>query len=175
MDDHFAHEHDVGARHRVFLLRRRRGRLAQGRHADRLSRLEAQRGLGAAAIDPDLAGAQQLLQPSMRDAGEMTVKPAVEPDVARPWSRMVCTLVSAPRASSTTRRTTRRRRAASKRRVASIPILTALDEQNDIGGEGREGGEAAEHPTNRKAHRLGGDQACAIGASNARRLSSPGR
>ena len=36
---------------------------------------------GAAAVDPDLAGAQQLLEPAMAEAGEMALEPAVEPDL----------------------------------------------------------------------------------------------
>jgi hypothetical protein len=63
--------------------RARRGRPgrrgAQWRHAHGLAFRQAQIGLGALAVDPDLAGAQQLLQMAVRDLREMAAEPAVEP------------------------------------------------------------------------------------------------
>ena len=49
------------------------------RHAHHLAGLDARVGLGAAAIDPDLAGAQQLLQLAEAEARIMRLEPAVEP------------------------------------------------------------------------------------------------
>ena len=51
------------------------------RHADDLARRTRSRGLGALAVEADLAGAQQLLQPAMAEAGEMPLEPAVEADL----------------------------------------------------------------------------------------------
>ena len=59
---------------------------SQRRHADRLARGEAQAGLGAPAVDPHLAGAQELLQPAVAELGEAPPEPAVEPEV-RPRRR----------------------------------------------------------------------------------------
>ena len=49
------------------------------RHADHLAGLDAGVGLGAAAIDAHLAGAQQLLQMAEAQARKMRLEPAVEP------------------------------------------------------------------------------------------------
>src|SRR3546814_13552553 len=53
---------------------------AQRRHTDGLAGLEPGRSLGAAAIDADLAGAQQLFQLAMTDPREMPLEPAVKTD-----------------------------------------------------------------------------------------------
>ena len=53
---------------------------AERRHADRLARIEAQAGFGAPAVDPHLAGPQQLLQPAVAELGEAPPEPAVEPE-----------------------------------------------------------------------------------------------
>ena len=44
-----------------------------------LPRLQPLARLGALAVDPHLAGAQELFEPAMAEAGEMTLEPAVEP------------------------------------------------------------------------------------------------
>ena len=58
-------------------LGRRRIRDA-GRQADRLARLDTVLALGALAVDPDLTGAQQLLQRAVAQFGEVALKPPVE-------------------------------------------------------------------------------------------------
>src|SRR5690606_40962288 len=59
---------------------RRLRRLPRGerRHAYHLPRLQAGRSAAAAAIDPDLAGAQQLLQAAMAELGKVAAEPTVE-------------------------------------------------------------------------------------------------
>ena len=52
---------------------------AERRHADHLAGLDAGVGLGAAAIDADLAGAQQLLQMAEAQPRKMRLEPAIEP------------------------------------------------------------------------------------------------
>jgi hypothetical protein len=55
------------------------GRFAERRHAHHLPRFDAVAGLGTLAVEPDLAGAQQLLQPAVAEPGEVPLEPAVEP------------------------------------------------------------------------------------------------
>ena len=57
-----------------------RGRLAQRRHPNPLTGMQARAGANASAVDPDLAAAQQLLQAAVRQVREMPPEPAVEPD-----------------------------------------------------------------------------------------------
>src|SRR5690606_4696477 len=64
--------------HRALIDRRRLKLRAKRRHTDDLPRREPRIGLGAGAIDPHLAGAQQLLEPPMRERGETLLEPAVE-------------------------------------------------------------------------------------------------
>ena len=49
------------------------------RDADDLARLDARVGFDAAAVDADLAGAQQFLQRAEAEAGIMDLEPAIEP------------------------------------------------------------------------------------------------
>ena len=49
------------------------------RHADGLAGRKARVGLGSPAVDPHLAGAQQLLQPAVVQGREVTAKPAIKP------------------------------------------------------------------------------------------------
>ena len=53
---------------------------AQWRDADFLALGQAQTRLGAPALDPDLTGAQEFLQPAMGEGGKVTPEPTVEPD-----------------------------------------------------------------------------------------------
>ena len=90
-------EHDRGGRladHHVFRLgdlfgaeraRARLGRLARGllaarRHAQDLACGKAILGLGALAVDPDLAGARPARDRGEADLGQVALEPAVEPD-----------------------------------------------------------------------------------------------
>ncbi len=50
----------------------------QWRHADRLSRHHPVAGFGALAVDPDLAGAQQLFEPAVSKCRVVPLEPAVE-------------------------------------------------------------------------------------------------
>jgi len=61
--------------------RRRSARLAQRRDPDALARAQAGVGRGPPAVDPDLAGPQQPLQPAVAELGEMPMEPAVEADL----------------------------------------------------------------------------------------------
>src|SRR5262245_55756319 len=59
--------------------RRRRGRRdRQRRNANALTRNKPGACLGAAAVDPDLAGAEQLLESAMRQVSEVAAEPTVE-------------------------------------------------------------------------------------------------
>ena len=51
-----------------------------GRQADGLPAFDPRRGLGAAAVEPDLAGAQQLFEPAVAEARVMAPEPTVEAD-----------------------------------------------------------------------------------------------
>src|SRR6478609_6498844 len=51
----------------------------QRRHTNGLTRGEPCARLGAAAVDPNLAGAQQFLEPAVRQVGVVAPEPAVEP------------------------------------------------------------------------------------------------
>ena len=51
---------------------------SERRDADRLARRHPVAGLGALAVDPDLAGAQQLFEPAMGERRIMPPEPAVE-------------------------------------------------------------------------------------------------
>ena len=66
----------LGQRLRCRRCRRSR---RQRRHANGLTRGEPCARLGAAAVDPNLAGAQQFLEPAVRQVGVMAPEPAVEP------------------------------------------------------------------------------------------------
>jgi hypothetical protein len=68
----------VGLGERVLGLRRR-GHVGERRNSDGLARSEPRARLGAAAIHPHLAGAQELLEPAMRQRGVMGPEPAIEP------------------------------------------------------------------------------------------------
>jgi hypothetical protein len=61
------------------LGRVRRGPLGQRGDADGLAGGEAGAGLDALAVDPELAGAEQLLEGAVGDDGEVLADPAVEP------------------------------------------------------------------------------------------------
>src|SRR5215469_12528950 len=58
-------------------LRLRRRRDWQRRHADALPGSDAIAGVDALAVESNLAGAQQLLEPAMAQLGEMPLEPAV--------------------------------------------------------------------------------------------------
>ena len=64
----------------------RRRRLGQRRHPDRLAGADRVTGPGAFAVDPDLAGAQQLFQPAVAQAGIVPPEPAV-PELGRLHAR----------------------------------------------------------------------------------------
>ena len=57
------------------------GRGGQRRYAHRLSRRQPRRGFGAVAVDAHLAGAAQLLDRALRQAGKVPAEPAVQADV----------------------------------------------------------------------------------------------
>ena len=57
------------------------GAAGMGGDADRLARHEAGGGLGALAVDADLAGAAELLDGGLGEAGEVAAEPAVEADL----------------------------------------------------------------------------------------------
>ena len=63
------------------LLGRRRGGGRQRRDADGLAGREARGGLGALAVHAHLAGAAQLLDGGLGEAGEVAAEPPVEPDL----------------------------------------------------------------------------------------------
>ncbi len=76
-------EHERGQKG---LVAARRGRAGSGlfgvrqrRHADALAGFEPRVGLRAAAVDADLARAQELLQRAVGDVREAPLEPAVEP------------------------------------------------------------------------------------------------
>ena len=54
-------------------------RLGQGRHAHLVAGGQARVGLGPRAADPDLAGAQQLLDLSLAQVGPAPLEPTVQP------------------------------------------------------------------------------------------------
>ena len=60
---------------------RRLGSLGERRDADALAGAQARFGVRPPAIDPDLAGAQQLLQPAVAELGEMPAEPAIEAEL----------------------------------------------------------------------------------------------
>ena len=60
-------------------LGRRRRQVAQGRHADQLARRQALAGLDPLAVEPELAGAAQLLQLAEGQGRVVRLGPAVEP------------------------------------------------------------------------------------------------
>jgi hypothetical protein len=80
MEDEALQKPFIGRARRDDLGLGSRHRRRQGRHADALSRGDAVARIGAFAVKPDLARAQQLFEPAMAEFGEMPLEPAVETD-----------------------------------------------------------------------------------------------
>ncbi len=60
---------------------RRRGKIAERRHADKLAAEKPIPGRGALAVDADLSRAQQLFQASVAEARKMPLEPAIDADL----------------------------------------------------------------------------------------------
>src|SRR5262249_41624677 len=81
--DHRALHHlDVARPRRDRWPWRRRGKIAQRRHADDLAGDNPIAGARALSVQANLARPQQLLEPAVAEAGEVPTEPAIEPDLA---------------------------------------------------------------------------------------------
>ena len=130
---------------------------AERRHAHHLAGLDARVGLGAAAIDADLAGAQQLLQMAEAQAREMRLEPAIEPHARLAGfhrylfdaCHLVPTILSA--AVQPRLRTNHNPAKSASREITTLPSgigerlarRAPLPQHREIEREGGKGGEAA--------------------------------
>ena len=82
VDDHsLQFPRDVGIDLRGLVPRNWRSRRGKRRYANRLAGGKSGRRIGASAVHTDLAGAAQLLDRPLVQAGEMPTEPAVEANV----------------------------------------------------------------------------------------------
>src|SRR5262245_11500905 len=80
VDDHVPYVGSIARGYRRSLARLGLGRHGDtGRQADGLAGLDAVPGLSTLAVEPHLAGAQELLQSAMAEIGAVPLEPAVEP------------------------------------------------------------------------------------------------